>query len=238
MSKKRKIRKQRLVLISNVHPNSWNFNEQSEDVYRAELESIKRNGFVYPITVREHPGKDGCYEIIDGEHRWKAAKQLKYELIPIISFGKITDQRAKGLSVTFNETTGKPREDELAKIIAEIEGDPDIRAQLPYSDKEIEGLIELAGMDVGDAGISNEAGEEGGLEGDDTVSVILYPDAKDYEVWRQLVSRLSSLFPGTVKDDKDTESAITLAALVIASMTDKKVKKHFEEATSISIERG
>lgn len=60
---------------SDVQPNPWNPNKMNERQFAAELESIMHNGFLDPVTVREH-AMEG-YEIIDGEHRWKALQYLK-----------------------------------------------------------------------------------------------------------------------------------------------------------------
>lgn len=50
---------------------------------KAELKaSIEKNGFVIPILVR--PVADGKFELIDGEHRIKIVKEMKWEKIPAI----------------------------------------------------------------------------------------------------------------------------------------------------------
>ena len=69
------------VSIHMVHPNPnqprTNFKKQDLE----ELaESIKQSGLLQPILVRE---KDGEYEIIAGERRWQACKQLGLKKVPI-----------------------------------------------------------------------------------------------------------------------------------------------------------
>lgn len=44
-------------------------------------ESIRLHGVITPITVRKG-GKDGYYQIIAGERRWRAARQAGLEDIP------------------------------------------------------------------------------------------------------------------------------------------------------------
>lgn len=41
--------------------------------------SIMRDGILVPLTVRK---KDGYYELIDGERRWRVAKELGYKTVP------------------------------------------------------------------------------------------------------------------------------------------------------------
>jgi len=62
------------VDIELVHPNPWNPNVQSDFIYAKTRISILEHGFIDPIKVRQKA--DGQYEVIDGEHRWKVAKDL------------------------------------------------------------------------------------------------------------------------------------------------------------------
>tara|TARA_B100000902_G_scaffold88759_1_gene92653 strand:+ start:105 stop:962 length:858 start_codon:yes stop_codon:yes gene_type:complete len=68
------------ILLKDIKPNPdqprRDFNEKSLE----ELcSSIKEKGIITPITVRE---RDGAYEIIAGERRWRAAKKAKLRSIP------------------------------------------------------------------------------------------------------------------------------------------------------------
>ena len=54
-----------------------NFDEEQLD----ELaESIREHGIIQPLTVRRT--QDGCFEIIAGERRWRAARKLGLEKVP------------------------------------------------------------------------------------------------------------------------------------------------------------
>jgi len=46
--------------------------------------SIKEKGILQPILVRVHPQREGKYEIIAGERRWRAAKLINLETIPVL----------------------------------------------------------------------------------------------------------------------------------------------------------
>ncbi|MFN4245621.1 MAG: ParB/RepB/Spo0J family partition protein [Brevinematia bacterium] len=74
--------KVRNVDISKIRPNPdqprKTFNENS---LKELAESIKENGVLQPILVRE---KDGYYEIIVGERRWRAAQIAGLKDIPVI----------------------------------------------------------------------------------------------------------------------------------------------------------
>src|SRR6478752_5191608 len=79
------------VDIDLIEPNPWNPNVMDPDMYGKAIESIHEFGFVDPVTVRRIVGSSSFnvakaskgeeawldvvrYQIIDGEHRWKAGK--------------------------------------------------------------------------------------------------------------------------------------------------------------------
>ena len=55
-----------------------------DSVFESLKDNIKQNGFIGSILVRKHPLKRGKYEIIDGEHRWRACKELNYSKMSVI----------------------------------------------------------------------------------------------------------------------------------------------------------
>src|SRR5438045_6741 len=72
-----------VVPVDAIEPNPWNPNAMDKAMFEKELASIRKYGFVDPLTVREVDFiGHRHYEIIDGEHRWKAAKQLGYAELP------------------------------------------------------------------------------------------------------------------------------------------------------------
>jgi len=90
------------IPIDNVVPNSnqprHNFGEESLD----ELaESIKEFGIIQPILVRSL-GKEGKYEIIIGERRYKAAKKLGMSTITSIISSNIDDTSSLEMALIEN----------------------------------------------------------------------------------------------------------------------------------------
>ena len=57
------------VAHTDVKPNAYNPNRQSEHDFELLLRSMEDNGFTMPILVNKK-----TMEIIDGEHRWRAAE--------------------------------------------------------------------------------------------------------------------------------------------------------------------
>jgi hypothetical protein len=83
-------------------PNPWNPNKMPEGTLKKLKLSIEKFGLFNAILVREKGTK---YEIIDGEWRWKAFKELK---IPYISCRVIeaTDEEVKQM-IFAKKITGK-----------------------------------------------------------------------------------------------------------------------------------
>lgn len=215
-----------LLNISLVKPNTWNPNVQNERQFQAEVESIISNGFLAPILVRP----DGQnYQIIDGEHRYKAlskiiqdgmsgAKNVKelveQKKIPAIVID--TDEvHAKRLTIIMNETRGRA---DLAKLgdllntIAPELGD-DLIVGLPYTATQLEELMDIAEFDweslsipVTDTDLSNDDEEEGQYK----VAATLSPDAA--EMWKDALRMYKDELP------KDPKRA---AGIVIGRLLEK-----------------
>jgi hypothetical protein len=122
----------------------------STRVFQAEKESIEQYGFIDPITVRPHPTIEGEWEIIDGEHRWRAADELEHEDVPVIILDDLTDAQAKKLTIILNETRGEADVALLGKLVADLRQDielADLKLGLPYSDNELQHLTEVGSLD-------------------------------------------------------------------------------------------
>ena len=81
------------VGVGLLRPNPWNTNTVGAANFEKLKTSIDRLGFFKPVLVREVAG--GFYEILGGEHRWRAAVEQGRETIAINSVGKIDDVLAK-----------------------------------------------------------------------------------------------------------------------------------------------
>ena len=133
--------------VSKIFPNIWNPNRQSDFIFEKELTSIRTHGFLDPILVREIPGG---FEIIDGEHRFKAGVKLDYKELPCNNLGKVTDSIAKQLTVILNEVKGKADTGKLSDIMKELQLDIGIEALeaiMPYSSLELDALVKSADID-------------------------------------------------------------------------------------------
>lgn len=116
-------------------------------MYEKELKSITKNGFLVPILVRE---KDDAFEIIDGEHRWKAGKALGMSEIPVNNLGVVKDSDAKTLTVLLNEIRGKAESGLMADLMKDLEGELgrlNLEDIMPFASFELDNLLDTAGLD-------------------------------------------------------------------------------------------
>lgn len=136
------------VSIDKVHPNTWNPNVQDERTFEATKESLDHFGYIAPVIVRPHPTREGEFEIVDGEHRWRALTEQGHDGTIDVVVGAFTDQQAKRLTVILNETRGSADKVELAKLFDSLDMDAaDLIIGLPYTDEELDGLLKLADFD-------------------------------------------------------------------------------------------
>jgi ParB-like nuclease domain len=149
------------VDIDLLIPNPWNPNAMDTEMFSKAIESIHRFGFVDPVTVRE-VGLDG-YQIIDGEHRVRAAKEhsgactktthVGMTQLPITNLGMIDDHAAKQLTIVLNETRGEPEAKKLGVVLTSLlaaEPLPELLQLLPFSQARFEELAELPKVDWDD----------------------------------------------------------------------------------------
>lgn len=74
------------VGIDELKPNSYNPNRQNDHDFELLLSSIREDGFTQPIVCT----KD--FTIVDGEHRWRGARKLGMEKIPVVVVDMNADQ--------------------------------------------------------------------------------------------------------------------------------------------------
>lgn len=101
------------VTISEIDPHPENANIGNLDAIK---ESIQVNGYYAPMIVQASTGY-----ILAGNHRYAAAKELGYEMVPVI-YVDVDDEEAKRIMVADNRTTrlGHDDDEALARLLTEI----------------------------------------------------------------------------------------------------------------------
>jgi ParB-like chromosome segregation protein Spo0J len=128
--------------VDSMEPNPWNPNKMTDEMLRKEEESIREFGFVDPITVRRRRHMDKI-QIIDGEHRWKAAANIGLEEIPCIILD-VDDTTAEQLTIVLNDLRGKPNEERLAALVKDLSARRsmlDLERVLPYKRERLAEMI-------------------------------------------------------------------------------------------------
>lgn len=120
-----------LIMMSpdDITKNDWNPNVMEQDRIKLLETNIQRAGFLVPVVVRK---VDKNYEIVDGEHRWKAAQNLGLKQIPVV-VATVDEWEAKLQTINLNNIRGELDQFKLAKL---LEG---LRSH--YSDLELEEIL-------------------------------------------------------------------------------------------------
>lgn len=88
--------------VANLVPNPDQPRRNFDEEELNELaQSIRINGIIMPILVRNQPDAAGLYEIIAGERRWRAAQLVQLHDVPII-IKDVNDKELAELSLIEN----------------------------------------------------------------------------------------------------------------------------------------
>ena len=96
------VRADRQVPIEKLHPSRVQPRTRfDEDALKTLADSIREQGVIQPILVRNHDEKPGEYEIVAGERRWRAAQQARLHEVPIV-LRALSDSEALEVAIVEN----------------------------------------------------------------------------------------------------------------------------------------
>lgn len=126
------------------------------------MNSIREHGFISPILVRK---KKDYYEIIDGEHRWRGAKELGMKKVVVNNLGNVTDEVAQQLTIIMNEVKGEADPQKLSSLLKALSEKIDLtilEKHLPYNIDELTHMISTNEIDWTsiNPSLNNEDSEE------------------------------------------------------------------------------
>ena len=79
------------IPVSKITPNPMQPRREFDPESIEELStSLKRDGVLQPLLVKPVPGQDGCYELIAGERRLRAARYAGLETVPVLVKENVT----------------------------------------------------------------------------------------------------------------------------------------------------
>ncbi len=117
--------------ISDLSPNKYQPRVHFDEEKLNELaNSIKKNGIIQPIAVREDKVDPGRYQIIAGERRWLAAQKAGLHEVPIITLD-LNDNEALEVAIVENI-----QRDDL-NIIEEAKGYQRLHDEFGYDHEKI-----------------------------------------------------------------------------------------------------
>lgn len=131
--------KLKTVSINEVRPNTWNPKNKDTKELEKVKHSIKENGQLLPIFVRDNNG----YEIIDGEQRYLGCLEADFKDVLIYDFGQVEDLKAKALTIWFQQQVPFNRVEEAYLAMEIIEGG----LELPYTTEEIGEMKDISEFD-------------------------------------------------------------------------------------------
>lgn len=134
----------RFVPIDDVIPNEYNPKDKQTPEYLTIKNGIEKKGLRGVIYVRwkEKINDRQTYEIVDGEQRWTACKELGIKEIPIYDFEDMPVSEAKQMTVWYEQQVPF-NELKLADLIKDIVTNvPDYH--LPYTKEQIEEYLKMS----------------------------------------------------------------------------------------------
>jgi len=94
------IQVKKTLRVSEIEPNRDQPRKYfSEDAINALAESIREHGMIQPILVR--PLSTGSYQIVAGERRWRAARMLGMDEVPV-TIRELTDSQTMQIAIIEN----------------------------------------------------------------------------------------------------------------------------------------
>lgn len=102
------------VPMDQVYPNEYNPNRQSEHDFALLCSSMEEDGFTTPIVVN----KSG--EIVDGEHRWRAATALGFGEIPVV-YVDMSKEQMRISTIRHNRARGSHDLELEAQVLRDLQ---------------------------------------------------------------------------------------------------------------------
>ena len=172
----------RFVKPEEIEQNEWNPNSMEQHKFDALVNSIKDRGFKQPLLVREAKSEDGTplYQIIDGEHRWKAAIEAKVSEIPVVVV-ESDEIESKLDTIAMNNLRGEMMSVGLAELIVEIKNEKGLEYLKKYSGFMESQLVDYEKLLIPpdlNADYSSDVKKDGDAEVPVDVSILLFKDSK------------------------------------------------------------
>lgn len=219
---------------SQLRANPWNTNVVSPENEAKLDESIRRNGFFKPVIVREidemllTAPPQAVYEVIGGEHRWQSGIRLGMAEIPVVNLGKISDDKAKEISIIDNARYGDDDMVSYAALLKDLGGVSELQDFLPYSDDDFAVIFSSSDIALDDLEIDESFEKEQESQPDNEPPAVRAPKTHTimrFKVSNQDAARITGLVAKTQKaqgltgSDELTNAGDALVHLLVGQFT-------------------
>ena len=102
------------VPINSISPNTYNPNRQSSHDFELLCRSIKEDGFTQPIIVQTD-----SRHIVDGEHRWRAAREVGISTIPVV-FVDWSEEQCRIATLRHNRARGSEDVELASQVLRDL----------------------------------------------------------------------------------------------------------------------
>lgn len=222
----------RVLNVADLEPNTWNPNSMELEYFESLAGAIRDEGSMsQPVMVRPKPDVVGKFIIVDGEHRWKAAKIAGLDKIVCVVVN-YDETKSKVRTLSMNRIRGQDIPIKLASLIVDL--------QKTYTDKQIAAMTGvrvdeqasvLALLQVPDMDFSEGIPQIGSDTSNRPIEINLFLLPDEHEDYEMAMSRVMALAGGHVtallgeevtdydKAMRDTQSMCGIKARNIALAT-------------------
>ena len=135
--------------LDKLKPNGWNPNVVTPEKMASIEYGFRTDGWLASQALlvwrKDDAGKIQNV-IIDGEHRWKAARTVGLADGPVVFLDGVSETEAKALTIKLNQKRGEWDEDALGKLLREVQGSSeDLGLDFGFDDRELGRLLAEAG---------------------------------------------------------------------------------------------
>lgn len=187
-----------LIRLDMIDDAPVNPNVMEPETYARLVDAIRRFGFLQPVLLREleDSGIDTRFEIVDGHHRVRAARELEHEFVPAVVIDQEDDAHAltEVLRVGMNKLRGELDLSGVGTILADLQQNGwgmDDLVLSGFNESEINDLIDTATRDV-DEDLSGMTGQMPDIDPPAPrpfLIEILFADREEYQQARKGLRR-------------------------------------------------
>lgn len=190
------------VELSELELAPWNYKEEDAVIALKLQNSMEKNGYATKITIaqRSEEPKSKKYEVIDGNHRLMAFREMKVKKVNAVFVGRKKKTERQRMGLEMNELQFPTDTIRLAENLKDLTADfaiEDLVLTLPYSEDEAMRLMQVLEIDRGAAAGTQSSSTNQG-SGDEEWIHFHFGDIKGsvervaYDRFREAVERMNA----------------------------------------------